>query len=153
MITLHTAFGIAALLIGPLIFLRRKGDGPHRLLGRGFFCAMLGVNGTAFGIYEMTGGPSIFHALAILSLLTVWRGYAAIRRGEVARHLSYMIFAYAGLIAALGSRLPALLPSWPYGLALALGIGLPFVMAELLVRQLVRRMPASAGKGDQASAA
>ncbi len=153
MITLHSTFGIAALLLGPPIFFRPKGDGLHRLLGRGFFCAMLGVNGTAFGIYEMTGGPSIFHALALLSLLTLWRGFAAIRRGDVASHLAYMAFAYTGLIAALGSRLPAMLPSLPYGLALALGIGLPFVVTELLVRRYQRRMSPNARERDQASAA
>ncbi len=152
MITLHSAFGIAALLLGPLIFFRRKGDLPHRLLGRVFFCAMLGVNGTAFGIYEMTGGPSVFHVLALLSLWTLCRGYAAIRRGEVACHLAYMAFAYTGLIAALGSRLPAMLPSWPSGLAMALGITLPFLMTELFVQRCVRRLPARPRERDQAAA-
>ena len=65
MVLLHAALATAALLIGPLIFLRRKGDGWHRLLGRSFALALLGVNATAFGIYEMTGRPGLFHALEL----------------------------------------------------------------------------------------
>lgn len=141
MITAHTTFAILALVIGPLVFLRRKGDRRHRWLGRSFAIALLGVILTAFGIYELTGGPNHFHALALLSLWTLWRGVIAIRRGDVASHLAHMAFAYAGLIAALGSRLPLLLPSWPYGLATAVGIALPLIVTELVVRWRIRRLP------------
>ena len=139
MIALHTAFAIAALILGPVLLLRRKGDRRHRMLGRVFAAALFGVNVTGFGIYELTGGPSVFHALALVSLLTLWNGLAAIRRGRVATHLVSMAFAYAGLLAALGARLDRLLPDWPPALAQTLGILAPLLITEVATRLWLRR--------------
>ena len=97
MITLHVICAVFALGLGPAILLRRKGDRNHRRLGRVFLLAMAGVDLTGFGIYEFTGGPSLFHGLALLNAWSIWRGYLAARRGEIEAHLTQMAYGYAAL--------------------------------------------------------
>ena len=137
-ITLHVIFALAAMGLGPAIFLRTKGDRLHRHLGRVFLFAMAGVDLTGFGIYEFTGGPSLFHGLALLNAVFLWRGYLAARRGAIAVHLSEMAYGYAALFAALGSRLPELLPDWPFALALSLGIAAPLLLTAAILRRVTR---------------
>lgn len=137
-ITLHTLFALVALALGPMIFFRTKGDRRHRVLGRAFLLTMAGVDLTAFGIYEFTGEPSLFHGLALLNALFLWRGYRAARRGAIGEHLSEMAYGYAALFAALGSRLPELLPDWPFALALSLGIAAPLLLTAAILRRVTR---------------
>ena len=139
-VSLHIACATVALLLGPVILLGRKGDRRHRGLGLLFLGTMAGVDLSGFGIYEFTGGPSLFHALALLNAVTLWRGLLAARRRDIANHLTLMAYGYAALFAALGSRLPELLPGWPYELTLALGIGAPLALAGLLAQRAVGRL-------------
>lgn len=151
MVEFHTVCAITALLLGPISFWRPKGDRLHRALGFAFLTAMLGVDLSGFGIYRFTGGPSVFHALALLNLATLLDGLLAARHGQVARHLASMIYAYTALIAALGSRLPQLLPDWPVSLAIGLGVTLPFAVAALVVRIVTRRLGYGPSPGDSSS--
>ena len=139
MVTLHVVFALTAMAIGPLIFFRTKGDRRHKRLGRMFLVAMAGVDLTGFGIYEFTGGFSLFHGLALLNAFFLYRGFQAARRGEIESHLSEMANGYAALFAALGSRLPSFLPDWPFELALALGLAAPLLLSTALIRRHIRR--------------
>ncbi len=103
----HFVAAIIALVLGPLIFLNRKGSGLHRLSGYGFVLAMLTVNITALTLYDFTGGPNLFHAFAVLSLTALLPGFYAIRMaartGEerhLQLHIRLMIWAYFGLLGA-----------------------------------------------------
>jgi hypothetical protein len=63
------------------------------------------LNGSAFGLYNLTGGFNTFHALAVVNLATVAVGVAqALGRRRwrrwMWRHYQYMAWSYVGLLAA-----------------------------------------------------
>ena len=90
MILLHASLASVALVLGPLILLRRKGDRLHRALGTLFAAAVLGTNLSAFFIHELTGEPNFIHALAVINLSTLCHALLAVRRGRIAAHLDAM---------------------------------------------------------------
>ena len=119
MIALHTILAVLALAVGPVVLFGGKGGRGHRRLGYLFAVALLGVDLSAFAIYEVSGRPTMIHALAIVNLATLAAGVRAALQGRIAAHQSHMAYAYAGLIAALTVRLqgflpgpPSWLPSW-----------------------------------------
>jgi uncharacterized membrane protein len=99
----HSAAAIAALLFGFVVLADRKGTNAHRAIGSAYVAAMIAANLTAFGIYRLTGQFGPFHALALVSLLTVARGVAAVLRrrpGWLVTHYYSMGWSYIGLTAA-----------------------------------------------------
>ncbi len=107
----HMYAAMAALLLGPLIFMRRKGDFPHRLIGLGYVFAMLMTNATALLIYDFTGGINFFHIAAAASLATSLAGLVAIlvyagkrSKGALAVHIEMMAWSYFGLVLAAGAE-------------------------------------------------
>ncbi|MGF1454968.1 MAG: DUF2306 domain-containing protein [Alphaproteobacteria bacterium] len=147
----HFVAAIIALVLGPLIFLNRKGTGAHRLAGYGFVLAMLTVNITALTLYDFTGGPNLFHAFAVLSLTAILPGFYAIRMAALtgeARHLQLhirlMIWAYFGLLAAglsqVGTRITFEDPSDKGILFGAIG-GITAVSGVVLALSMRRLVP------------
>ena len=133
-IALHAGLASLALLLGPIILLRRKGDRRHRRAGALFAAALFGTDVSAFFIHELTGGLNFIHALAALNLATLGHALLAVRRGRIAAHLSSMVYCYTGLVAALLVRFDGWLPlPWPYGFAAI--IAATFLAASLLVRR------------------
>ncbi|MFS2317435.1 DUF2306 domain-containing protein [Maricaulis sp. D1M11] len=124
----HMGMALLALLLGPLLFLIRKGNRFHRIGGYLYVLAMLTVNITALTSYDLSGRPNIFHFFALMSLAGVIPGYFAIRaamrrpnRNAVLGHAKAMSYSYMGLFAAglsqIGTRLaPSLFlsPIWLY---------------------------------------
>lgn len=103
MIQIHAYGAIAALVVGTIVLLLRKGTGLHKLLGRIWIGLMLIVSLSSFFINEgqMLGPFSWIHALSIATLFGLVSGYAAIRRGNVAAHRANMVIVYvSGLILA-----------------------------------------------------
>ena len=99
----HAACGAASLLLGALIFAMRKGTRRHVWVGRAYVAAMTAVNLSSLWIYNLTGGPNVFHALAAGSLAMVAVGWVQVlrRRGRwLWRHYQYMAWSYVGLLAA-----------------------------------------------------
>ena len=142
-IPLHAGLASLALLLGPIILLRRKGDRRHRLIGALFAAALFGTNVSAFFIYELTGGLNFIHALAALNLATLGHALLAVRRGRIAAHLSSMVYCYAGLVAAVLVRFDGWLPlPWPYGFAAIVAVTL--LATEVLIRQF-GRIPEKSG--------
>ena len=115
----HTAFATAALLFGPVVFLRRKGDGPHRVLGYAYVASMALLNATALLVYDLFGGWGVFHWAALLSLATLAAGFvpALLRRPKgkwLEWHYQGMCWSYVGLAAAAAAELFSRLPeAWP----------------------------------------
>ena len=102
---LHFALALAALAVAAVIFARAKGDAAHRMLGRLYLAAMIALNLAALTIHVDSGGPGVFHALALVSLATILAGWRAIRRiprgaSRRARHGALMSWSAAGLAAA-----------------------------------------------------
>lgn len=103
----HLFTAYTALVLGPVIFLNRKGTLPHRALGYVFVVSMLTVNLSALTRYGLTGGPNFFHLAALVSLTTllagVYNGWRA-RMRKSARafvtHGIFMTWSYFGLVMA-----------------------------------------------------
>jgi len=114
---IHTACGALALVLGAVIVLRPKGTRAHVRAGWAYAACMGGVNGTALGIYRLTGRFNLFHALAVASLVMVAAGLLQVaprRRPQrwLWRHYQYMSWSFVGLLAATNNeafvRVPAL---------------------------------------------
>ena len=144
---IHTFTALAAMGVGALVLLTRKGTRRHRQLGWAFVVSMLLLNGTALLIYRLFGGFGPFHVAAVFSFITVVAGTAAAlsagkarsRGNAVARaralelHYQLMTWSYVGLLAAavseIATRVPALRPRPGPGLV----FGITVAVATLLV--------------------
>lgn len=112
----HVGFGIAALIMGGLVWFLPKGIGWHKTLGWAYVISMLGLNGSAFGIYKFTGHFGPFHALALISLFMTLTAVAPARwkrpsNGRwVVNHFMGMGWSYIGLWAATATEATIRLP-------------------------------------------
>ena len=104
---LHVGMALLALVLGPIMFLRRKGTGSHRALGYVFVVAMLTANIAALTRYGLTGGFNFFHFAALMSLATLlpaivfaWRARQRKSRNAYITHGILMCWAYFGLVMA-----------------------------------------------------
>jgi uncharacterized membrane protein len=115
----HVGSAVAALFLGPAVFFRRKGDGPHRRLGYAYVGSMLLLNVTALSIYDFTGRWGLFHWFAAASLLTVVGGFVPVFLRRPAGtwldwHYAFMCWSYVGLSAAAVSEALTRVPQlWP----------------------------------------
>lgn len=124
----HIAGGATALVLGALQFwrgLRTRLPNVHRWTGRVYLVAvgLGGAAGLVISFFSPAGWVGLFGfgTLAVLWLLTGWRAYRAIRRGDVATHQSWMMRNYALTFAAVTLRL------WlPLLLLLPLWLGMPW---------------------------
>jgi hypothetical protein len=106
--------------------------------GWAYVASMACLNVSALGLYHLTGGFNIFHALALVSLAMVAGGVIQVLgrrrwRRWLWRHYQYMAWSYVGLLAAscneafvraaplrrLTDRTTAALPSLVMGLLVA----------------------------------
>jgi uncharacterized membrane protein len=104
----HVAAAVLALVVGPIVFFRAKGDGAHRTLGWIYLASMIVVSLAGLPIRSF-GGISPFHVLAIVSLSTIAAGLIAVlvgarrregRDGLIHAHMKFMTYSYTGLVAA-----------------------------------------------------
>lgn len=143
----HVAAAAAALTLGAVVLLRRKGDAAHLALGRVYLAAMIAVNLPVFFLYDATGRPGPFHLLAAVSVLTTalgWLSLRGARRSRIEAHAAFMTWSWvgvatAGLAQAANRQWPELSP-WPVaavvGSATALGLILvPRYVAHALERR------------------
>jgi uncharacterized membrane protein len=112
----HAAAGAAALVLGLLVFLGRKGTARHRRLGWAYVGCMAWVDGSALALRHLTGRFNLFHALAAASLAMVAGGVAQpLRRRRIRRwlwrHYQYMCWSYVGLVAATANELCVRVPA------------------------------------------
>lgn len=155
----HIVASAIALVVGALQFWRRlrsRAPRVHRRLGRVYLggVALGGLAGLVIAPSSPAGFVGLFGfgALAALWLVTGWRAYRAIRRGDVASHQAWMIRNYALTYAGVTLRvwLPLLLVAplllgrpWEFDAAFADAYAaVPFlcwlpnlVVAEWLIRR------------------
>ena len=112
--TAHVSFGFAALALGTVNALRAKGTPLHRLIGHGYYLSMLGLNGTAFGIYDFFGSFGLFHWFAVLSLCTTIGAIipVALKRPRSWRYVHgyCMMYSYLGLLSATAAEIVVRIP-------------------------------------------
>ncbi len=111
----HIGAAVIAIVTGCLVLLRVKGTRLHRRMGLGYVVAMVILNVTSFFIFSLTGEASLFHSLAVFSLLTVIAGYTAaiLRRpqgGWLEMHFQLMTWSYIGLLAAAAAEAAVRIP-------------------------------------------
>ena len=136
----HLLTAVLAIPFGTVIVFARKGTRVHRWLGRSYVVAMLGVNMTAFVIYELFGGFGLFHWMALASLATVLIGYLPTwhkNSGWKVTHAYFMSGSYVGLLAALAAETftrTAVLPFFGAVAAASLAV---IVVGVWLMRRLI----------------
>ena len=116
----HTLFGFAALLLGFLVLMGRKGTLIHRRLGQSYAIAMIALNVTALLIYELYGRFGPFHVAAVVSLATVLAGLIPVvfrrpRETWMRLHATFMCWSYVGLFAAFVSEIATRVPGVRFG--------------------------------------
>lgn len=141
---------LAVVLGGANVLRRRRGDLPHRFVGRTWLVLMYFTALSSFWIQQLRPGHfSWIHALSVLTIVTLSLGLWNARRGRVRAHAANMIGTYAGLwgaligVAAVPSRLvpQAFQSSW---LAMT-GLTLVIVLAGLAFVAVVVRLLSRAG--------
>lgn len=105
----HTLLGIACLAVGAGMIVLPKGTRLHRHTGRVYVGLMTVLLLTSFGIFELFGGFGVFHAMSIISGLTLAAGGAAVLlrsriAGWVEYHYHFMLWSYLGLVMATNSH-------------------------------------------------
>jgi uncharacterized membrane protein len=109
-IQLHAYVAILALLLGAVQLFRRKGDAPHRLMGRVWVGMMAVVAFSSFFIWtiRLWGPFSPIHLISIFTLAMLWLGVRHARRHAVERHMRVMRATY--LLALIVTGLLTFLP-------------------------------------------
>jgi len=109
--TAHVLAAFSALGAGAAVLLMRKGTHTHRVIGAVYVLALLLVNVAALSLHR-ENTFAVFHALAVVSLVTIAVGLSPLLFGKRSRmvittHAYCMAWSYAGLVAAGGGQLTA----------------------------------------------
>lgn len=106
-IQIHAYSAIAALIIGCIVFFRKKGTPVHKATGRVWVLLMVFVAISSFWI-KTDGHFSWIHLLSIWTLISLSLAVYFIRKKNVRRHQGFMIGTFIGLFIAGGfTFLPA----------------------------------------------
>lgn len=147
---IHTAFSVLAVLAGA-IFLLPKGTSKHKQLGYTYVISMLVCLVTSFRLFNMWGSFGVYHALSIVSFVTLLIALYFPMKGRhkkdwVENHLLWMGYSYVGLIMAAGSHLFSVFPEWPVWLRMSLFWGLPYVVGSIIIFRNKTRAAEKAAK-------
>lgn len=101
-IQMHVCSALLAALLTPFLFLRRKGDRTHKLLGRIWWGAMAITALSSFAItgIRLVGPFSPIHLLSLLTLFSLVQGVRYARAGKITGHKQSMLGAMGGLVGA-----------------------------------------------------
>ncbi len=151
---LHIAAACAALVLGPVVLLGRKGGALHIVLGRVFVGLMLLVNVPVLFLYDTTGRPGPFHLLAVASLATTALGLRSVRRRahgpratRIGAHAALMTWSWIGVatagLAQLANRQWPEQSPWPVLAVVGLvsAVGLAVVPRYVAGQRSPRRAP------------
>ena len=106
-ILIHLSAAIAALVLGIAVFLRRKGNSGHRVLGRIWVGLML-VTAVSTWWIRASGSFSWIHGLSVISIVALaWAVYFAVT-GNIVRHQRIMkgVFGAGLMVAGVFTLLP-----------------------------------------------
>ena len=152
-IQIHAAAAVAALLLGGwVLFRRKKGDSPHRAMGKVWVALMALVALSSFFIWEirLVGLFSPIHLLSIFTLFMLYRGVSFARRHNIKAHMLTMQITYVaaliitGLFTFMPGRIMNKVVFGPNGADLTQSLvffgfaALALVLAGLLVRRTMR---------------
>lgn len=155
----HVAAAAAALCLGVVVLLRRKGDVAHVVLGRVYLAGMIGVNLPVFFLYDDTGQPGPFHLLAAVSVLTTalgWLSLRGARHSRIEAHAALMTWSWvgvatAGLAQAANRQWPELSP-WPVVAVVASATAFGLILVPRYVEHALERRSRGGRAGRPAGA-
>ncbi|MEL6122114.1 MAG: DUF2306 domain-containing protein [Bacteroidota bacterium] len=138
LVTVHTLFSVLALLSGLVVFFLPKGTMRHKQIGYTYVVSMFALIITSFWIFDLFAGFGVFHAMSIVSLVTLIIAlYFPLfgRSGELwfIAHYIWMGYSYVGLVMAAGSHLFEYFPDWSPWLRMVLFWGLPYVGGTIMI--------------------
>ncbi|NJR13600.1 MAG: DUF2306 domain-containing protein [Phyllobacteriaceae bacterium] len=95
-VQIHALSAIGAVVVGAVVFGRRKGTKMHRLLGRIWVVLMLVTALSSFLISEfpMFLGFGPIHILSVVTLAGLYRAIKAARAGHIEAHNRGMVMLY-----------------------------------------------------------
>ena len=152
-IQIHAAAAVTALLLGGwVLFRRKKGDAPHRAMGKLWVGLMAVVALSSFFIWEirLVGLFSPIHLLSIFTLFMLYRGVTFARRHNIKAHMLTMQITYVaalivtGLFTFMPGRIMNKVVFGAHGADLTQSLmffgfaALVLVLAGLLVRRAIR---------------
>jgi len=155
----HVGFGLAAIALGCVVLLRRKGTAVHRMIGGGYVACILGVNITALAMHRFIGTIGPFHVFVLVSLLGTGIGfYSAARKHPptlwLRRHYYGMSFSYVGLLAATAAEILVRVPyfnaqisGWRLGLLTALATVVITAVGWVIIDRSLERVLRSLAGG------
>lgn len=131
---------VISLILGAAMLLMRKGTRRHKQVGYAYVGHMLALNLSALALYRLNGQFNLFHACALVSLISLLGGMlpAILRRpaGWLRLHYEFIAWSYVGLVAAAVSESAVRLPSAPFWPAVAAGSLLVIAVGALAVHFL-----------------
>jgi uncharacterized membrane protein len=142
---IHFVLAIAAIASGGAAVLMRKGTGAHRLIGFIYAVAMIGMLGTAFLIYNLTGTFGPFHVLAIFSLATLLLGLVPVllrkpgNQRWIELHAFSMSWSYVGLLAAAAAETLTRIPDTPFWGGVGFASGSTIAIGAAVIHRMVPR--------------
>jgi len=147
----HSILGVAALLFGLVVVLRRKGTPAHRRIGQAYLSSMLLLNVTALMIYDLYGRFGPFHIAAAISLATIGAGFVPVylRRPRVAWmpvHGTFMGWSYVGLLAAFISEIATRVPGVRFGTGVTVTTVLVVAGGAILIHTRVPKIVSALAK-------
>jgi uncharacterized membrane protein len=100
----HVVAAFSALAAGAAVLPLPKGTHTHRVIGTTYVIALVIVNVAALSLHQ-ENVFGVFHALAVVSLITTAVGLTPLLLGKrspaaIATHAYCMTWSYAGLVAA-----------------------------------------------------
>ena len=154
----HALLGVAALILGLALLLRRKGTRVHRRIGQGYVLSMLLLNITALMIYDLYAGFGPFHVAAVISLATVGAGFIPVylrrpRASWLQLHAIFMCWSYVGLLAAFVSEVAVRVPGVGLGFAVVAATMVVVAGGAVLIHTQVPRILMAFGAGGLTGAA
>ncbi|MEM9579487.1 MAG: DUF2306 domain-containing protein [Pseudomonadota bacterium] len=111
-VQIHILAALVALLLGPLVILRRSRDVLHKAGGYLWVAAMVVLATSSLQITAVVGprlyGYGVIHILAFVVFVSLWQAIRAARAGQIQRHRMLMtsLFTQALGIAGLFTLLP-----------------------------------------------
>lgn len=104
-IQLHVASAVVALLLGPIILFRKKGDARHKFLGRIWVGVMAVAVGSSWFISEMPmlGRFSPIHIFSVMGTIALFQIVHFARTGRIRAHQSAAKALYFGGLIVAGT--------------------------------------------------
>jgi uncharacterized membrane protein len=103
-IQIHAYAAMGAFILGGIVLFGRKGNGPHKRLGRVWVMLMLVTALSSFFVWQsrMFGLFSPIHLLSIMTLVSLWLGVRSARRRNITAHRATMQSLYIGALVIAG---------------------------------------------------